>query len=196
MSKQSVGLPKLGWVIKQKHVCVHVKLLQSCPTLWDPMDYSPPGSSVHGILQARILEWVAMPFSPGDLPNPGVKRRSFLSPALAGRFFTTSATWKAQIKASVQFSHSVMSTLDPMDCSTTGFLSLTNSQSLLKLMSIASCDAIQPSHPLSSPFPPSFNLSQHLGLFQWVNSSHQAAKVLEFQLQHQSFQWIFRTDFL
>ena len=57
-------------------------------------------------------------------------------------------------------------------------------------------DAIQPFHPLSSPSPPTFNLSQHQGLFQWVSSSHQVAKVLEFQLQHQSFQWIFRTDFL
>ena len=57
-------------------------------------------------------------------------------------------------------------------------------------------DAIQPSHLLSSPFPPAFNLSQHQGLFKWVSSSHHEAKVLEFQLQHQSFQWIFRTDFL
>ena len=57
-------------------------------------------------------------------------------------------------------------------------------------------DAIQPSHPLSSPSPSAFNLSQHQGLFQWVSSLHQVAKVLEFQLQHQSFQWIFRTDFL
>ena len=56
--------------------------------------------------------------------------------------------------------------------------------------------AIQLSHPLSSPSPPAFNLSQHQGLFQWVSSSHQVAKVLEFQLQHQSFQWMFRTDFL
>ena len=48
-------------------------------------------------------------------------------------------------------------------------------------------DAIQPSHPLSSPFPPSFNLSQHQDLSKWVSSSHQVAKVLEFQLQHQSF---------
>ena len=55
-------------------------------------------------------------------------------------------------------------------------------------------DAIQPSHPLSSPSPPAFNLSQHQGLFQWVSSSHQVAKVLEFQLQHQSFQWTPRTD--
>ena len=57
-------------------------------------------------------------------------------------------------------------------------------------------DAIQPSHPLSSPSPPVFNLSQHQGLFKWVSSLHQVAKVLECQLQHQSFQWIFRTDFL
>ena len=57
-------------------------------------------------------------------------------------------------------------------------------------------DAIQLSHPLSSPSPPTFNLSQHQGLFKWVSSLHQVAKVLEFQLQHQSFQWIFRTDFL
>ena len=57
-------------------------------------------------------------------------------------------------------------------------------------------DAIQPSHLLSSSFPPAFNLSQHQGLFQWVGSLHQVAKALEFQLKHQSFQWIFRVDFL
>ena len=62
-------------------------------------------------------------------------------------------------------------------------------------------DAIQPSHPLLSRSPPAFNLSQHQGLFQWVDSSHQVGKVLEFQLQHQSFQWnsgliSFRMDWL
>ena len=56
-------------------------------------------------------------------------------------------------------------------------------------------DAIKPSQPLSSPSP-SFNLAQHQGLFQGVSSSYQVAKLLEFQLQYQSFQWIFRTDFL
>ena len=50
-------------------------------------------------------------------------------------------------------------------------------------------DAIQPSHPLSSPSPPAPNPSQHQGLFQWVNSSHEVAKVLEFQLQHHLLQW-------
>jgi len=57
-------------------------------------------------------------------------------------------------------------------------------------------DAIQGSHPLSSPSPPALNLSQHQGLFQWVNSSHEVAKVLEFQPQHQSFQWTPRADLL
>ena len=57
-------------------------------------------------------------------------------------------------------------------------------------------DTIQPSHPLSSPSPPAPNPSQHQGLLHWVNSSHEVAKVLEFQLQHQSFQWTPRTDLL
>ena len=54
---------------------------------------------------------------------------------------------------------------------------------------------IQPSHPLSPPSPPALKLSQQQGIFQWVSSSHQVAKVLELQLQHQSFQWIFRVNF-
>ena len=74
-------------------------------------------------------------------------------------------------------------------------LSITTSQSLLKLMSITSVRASN--HLiLSSPSPPAWNLSLHQGFFQWVSSLHLVAKVLEFQHQHQSFQWIFRTDFL
>ena len=57
-------------------------------------------------------------------------------------------------------------------------------------------DAIQPSCPLSSPSLPAFNLSQHQGLFQWVSSSRQVAKLLDLQLQHQPFPWLFRTNFL
>ena len=75
-------------------------------------------------------------------------------------------------------------------------LSFTIYLSLLKLNVHGVCDATQPSHPLSSPSLPAFNLSQHQGLFQWVGSSHKVAKVLELQLQHQSFQWIFRVEFL
>ena len=71
---------------------LHAKSPQSsCPTLCYPMDSSLPGSSVHGVLQARILEWVAVP-PPGDLPNPGMEPRSLRSPALVGGFFTTSTT--------------------------------------------------------------------------------------------------------
>ena len=61
------------------------------------MDCSPPGSSVHGILQARMLEWVACP-PPGDLPHSGKEPTSLTSPALPGRFFTTSATGKPLIR--------------------------------------------------------------------------------------------------
>ena len=76
-------------------------------------------------------------------------------------------------------------------------LSITNSHSSLKLTSIHRVsDAIQPSHPLSSPSPPSPNPSQHQSLFQWVNSVHEVAKVLEFQLQHHSFQRNPRADLL
>ena len=78
------------------HVCIHTKSLQSCPALCDPVDDSPPGSSVHGILQARILEWTAVSFS-GDLPNPGIEPASLMSPTLAGSFFTTGATWGAHV---------------------------------------------------------------------------------------------------
>ena len=56
-------------------MCEHAVLFQSCLTLHDPMDCSPPGSSVHGILQARILEWVAMPSSRGSSPSKGSNRR-------------------------------------------------------------------------------------------------------------------------
>ena len=67
---------------------------QSCLTRFDPMDYSPPGFSVHGIFHARILEQVAFP-PPGDLFHPGMEPMSLVSPALAGGFFTTSALWEA-----------------------------------------------------------------------------------------------------
>ena len=85
---------------------------------------------------------------------------------------------------------------DPMDCSMPGFPVHHQLLELTQTHAHWVSDAIQPSHPLPSPFPPAFNLSQHQGLFQGVSSLHQVAKVLEFQLQHQSFHWIFRTDLL
>ena len=98
---------------------------------------------------------------------------------------------------SVQFSSVTWSCLtlcDPMNRSTPG---LPVHHKLLEFTQTHAhrvSDAIQPSHPLSSPSPPAPNPSWHQGLFQWVNSSHEVAKVLELQLQRQPFQWTPRTD--
>ena len=82
----------LSGIILYLLIC-YVKSFQSFLTLCNPMDYSLPGSSVHGILQASILERVSISSPPGDLPNPGIKPLLLTSPALAGSFFTASATW-------------------------------------------------------------------------------------------------------
>ena len=84
---------------------------------------------------------------------------------------------------------------NPMDCSMPGFPILhylTNAQTRVRWVD----DAFQPPHSLLPASPPVFNLSHHQGLFQWFSSSHQVAKVLELQLWRQSFQWIFRIEFL
>ena len=109
-------------------------------------------------------------------------------------FFTIRVTREA---SSGQFSHSIMSWLyvTPWTAAHQASLSITNSQSLPTHVHRVG-DAIQPSHPLLSPSSLALNLSQHQGLFQWVSSSHHVAKALGLQLQHQSFQWIFRSDFL
>ena len=98
---------------------------------------------------------------------------------------------------SVQFSCSVMSdSLRPHGLEHAGFLVLHDLPEFAQTHVLWGDDAIQPPLPLSPPSPPALNLSQHQGLFQWVSSSHQAAKVSELQFQHQSFQWIFSVDFL
>ena len=74
---------------------MHAKSLQSCKTLCDPMDCSPPSSSVHGILQARILKWLPCP-PPGDLPDPGTEPVSLTFPAMAGGFITTEPPRKSK----------------------------------------------------------------------------------------------------
>ena len=86
---------------------------------------------------------------------------------------------------------------NPMDCSTPGLLIHRQLPEFAQTHVHQVGDAIQPSHPLLSPSPPAFNLSQYQGLFQWVGSLHQVAKVLvQLQLQHWSFQWVIRVDFL
>ena len=74
----------------------HAKSLQSCLTLCDPTDYNPTGSSVHGILQASVLEWVAVPLNSRASSRPRDRTSISYVSALAGRFFTTSTTWEAQ----------------------------------------------------------------------------------------------------
>ena len=99
----------------------------------------------------------------------------------------------------LQFSSATQSCLtlcDPMNCSTPGLPVHHQLPESTQTHVHGVSDAIQLSHPLSSPSPPALNLSQHQPIFQWVSSLHQVAKVLEFQLQHQSFQWTPRTDLL
>ena len=137
-------------------VAVCVLVAQLCPTLNNPMDCSPPGSSDNGILQAKILQWV-------------------------------------QFSSVAQL---CLTLCDPMNHSTPGLPVYDQHPEFTQTHVHRVGDSIQPFHPLSSPSPPAPNPSQHQGLSQWVNSSHELAKVLEFQLQHQSFQWTLRTDFL
>ena len=115
---------------------------------------------------------------------------------------TTWTTWLAQCCHpidSVHFSSVAQSCLtlcDPMNPSTPGLPVHHQLPESTQTHVHRVGDAIQPSHPLSSPSPPALNLSQHQDFFQRVSSSHEVAKVLEFQLQHQPFQWTPRTDLL
>ena len=142
--------------------------------------------------------------------NPNSIR--YTHPVFTASLFTIAKTWKQPkcpltggerrcdiyIQWNIQFSSAAQLCLtlcDPMDCSTPGFPVHHQLLELAQTHVHRVSDAIQPSHPLSSPSP-AFNLSQHQSLYQWVSSSHQVAKVLQFQLQQQSVQWIFKTDFL
>ena len=95
------------------------------------------------------------------------------------------STWVGQFSSVTQ---SWLTLCDTMDCSTPGLTVHRQFPGFTQTHVHWVSDAIQPFHPLSSPSPPAFNVSKHQGLFKWVNSLHQVAKVLEFQLQHQSFQ--------
>ena len=138
------------------------------------------GADVRAVVETR---WVELLLSEGN------KERGFLEGA-----------WPAELHIRpYQFSSVTQSCLtlcDPVNCSTPGLpvhhQLLESTQTHVYWVG----DAIQPSHPLSSPSPPAPNPSQHQGLLQWVSSSHQVARVLEFQLQHQSFQWTPRTGLL
>ena len=122
----------------------------------------------------------------------------FKIPLLQIMFTLTAKLLNYQL-SDIQFSsvaQSCPTLCDPMNCSTPGLPVHHKLPGFTQTHVYRVGDAIQPSHPLSSPSPPAPNPSQHQGLFQWINSSHEVAKVLELQLQHQSFQWTPRTDLL
>ena len=106
--------------------------------------------------------------------------------------------WRAAVHRVAKSQHDLATKLTELNWSAAwqASLSFTIYWCLLKLMPIGSVMPSKTSCPLLSPSPLSFNLSQHQDLFQWVSSSHQVAKVLELQPQHQSLQWILRIDFL
>ena len=149
------------------------------------MECSLRGFSIHGIFQVRVPERVAISFSRG---SSWPRDQTHVS-HIAGRSFTFWAIIFTFLLYSVQFSsvaQSCPTLCDPMNHSTPG---LPVHHQLLEFTQTHGhrvSDAIQPSHPLSSLSPPAPNPSQHQSLSQWVNSSHEVAKVLEFQLQHHS----------
>ena len=183
---------------------------QSCSTLCDPMDCSPPVSSVHWILQARILDLVAISYSRASSLARDKTNVSCIScigrqilhhcatrEAHARVISALQTVYQTSVSACLLFGCSIMSdSLQPHGLQHTRLPVLPHLLELAQTHVHWVGDAIQPSRPLLSPSPPALNLPQHQGLSQWVGSSHQVAKVLELQLQYQSFQWIFRVIFL
>ena len=164
-----------------------VPLLSSCGS-------SVPPPIVHPIFIIKTSEWWSKSFSCAKGEKP---RLSFCLKIISGnRFITPLFPWYASLGCCCPVAKSCLTFCDPMDCSTPGFPVLHYLSEFAQTHVHWVSDAIQPSCPLLSPSPPAFNLAQHQGLLQWTSSSHQVAKVLELQLQHQSFQWIFRVDFL
>ena len=156
-------------------ISISMLVTQFCLTLCNPMDYSPPGSSVHGIFQARILKWVAIPFSRGFSQTRAWTQVS----CIADMKHLCQAVNCFQFSSITQ---SCPTLCDPMNRSTPGLPVHHELPEFTETHVHRVSDAIQPSHSLSSPSPLATNPSQHQSLFQWVNSSHEVAKVLEFQL--------------
>ena len=149
-----------SWGVGMDCVCVCALL---CRILCDPyLDCSPPGSMGF----SRQEYWTGLPLhSPGDLPDPGIEHVSLASPALAGRFFTYCTMSQAWIQLS-SVAQSCLTLYDHVNHSTPG---LPVHHQLLEFIQThihRAGDAIQPSHPPSSPSPPAPNPSQHQGLFQ------------------------------
>ena len=176
--------------------CVCLLVTQSCLILCHPMARSPPGSSVHRILQARILKWISMPSSRRSSWPKDWNRISYVSIYLYLPPTPTQSHINIELLQFSSVAQSCPTLCDPVNRSTPGLPVHHHLPEFTQTHVLWVCDAIQPSHPLLSPFPPASNPSQHQSLFQWVNSSHEVAKVLEFQLQHHSLQRNPKVDLL
>ena len=157
-------------------------------TFCGPLCCSLPGSSVHGISQARMLEWVAISSSRVSSQPARLLHCRWILYLLSLRVTRdlnlcneTKICWEFGF-SSVQSLSRVRLFADPMIHSTSGLPVHHQLPEFTQTHVHLVGDAIQPSHLLSSPSPPAPNPSQHQGLFQWVNSLHEVAKVLEFQL--------------
>ena len=164
----------------------HGNTLQySCPE--NPMNRGAWQATVHGVAESDMTEWLHFPFLSILIRLDHWQHWTF--------------QWESSRKMIPSFSSTSVTQLcltlwDTMNRSTTGLPVHHQLPEFAQTHVHWVSDAIQPSHPLSFPSPPAPNPSQHQGLFQWVSSSHEVAKVLEFQLQHQYFQWTPRTDLL
>ena len=163
----------------------------------DPDSISGLGRSP-GKVNGFLLQYSGLENSMDCIVHGITKSQTWQWTSLSCRYinFNTDNYMKQIILAFSSVAQPCPTLYDPMDCSMTGLPVYHQLPEFTQTHVHWVGDAIQPSHPLSSPSPPAFNLSQHQGLFEWVSSSHQVAKVLERQLLHQSFQWIFRVDFL
>jgi len=176
---------------------MRAKLLQSYPTLWDTMDCMMQGSSVHGDSLGKNIGVGCHAVIQGNLANPGTEPTQYpldlfilLEIAKVHSFYGWIVShYICILHLLYPFIHwqtpgclHVFSFHDPMNRSTPGLPVHYQLPEFTQTHVLRVSDAVQPSHPLSSPSPPALNPSQHQSLFQWVNSSHEVAKVLELQL--------------
>ena len=198
------GLSKLAkkWTCDLPFSVLFSSVTQSCPTLCNPMDCSTPGFPVHHQLPQLAQTHVGDVIQPSHslvIPFPSCLQSFSASRSFQWLSFTHIYILFLNILFHYGFSsvtQSCPTLCNPMDCSPPGLPVHRQLPEFTQTHVHWVSDAIQPSHPLSSPSPPALNLSQHQGLFKWVSSSHQVAKLLELQLQRQSFQWTPRTDLL
>ena len=160
-------------------LCVRMSLLWLAETSTIPRTMGTLGITWHATFS--LVTWSFSPCPDQNSPRgPG-------NPVGFSELYLCAATFSVMLLFRCSVTQLCLTLCDPMDYSTPGFPVLHHLPELAQIHVHRVSDAIQLSHPLSSPSPPAFNLSQHWGLFQRVDSLHQVAKVLEFQLEHQSF---------